>query len=104
MQLPQHNLHAPDELLFTPRAAELWEASPQTHIEIKEGIHLVLNNGDRLEQLLRIHGPHHAIHSEWAHVESEQERAARTDGRWRDRGERAKQKIFNDLDKSSIIH
>lgn len=85
LQQPQHNLHTPDELLFTPRAAELREASPQTHIEIEEGIHLVLNNGDRLEQLLCIHGPHHTIHSEWTHGESEQERAARTEGRWRDR-------------------
>lgn len=37
----------------------------KTHIEIKEGVHLVLNNGDRLEQLLCIHGPHHAVHSVW---------------------------------------
>lgn len=104
LQQPQHNLHAPDELLFTPRAAELRETSPQTHIEIEEGIHLVLNNGDRLEQLLRIHGPHHAVHSAWTHGESEQERAARRDGRWRDTDERAKQKTVNDLDKPSIIN
>lgn len=46
-------------------------ASPQTHIEIEEGIHLVLNNGDRLEQLLCIHGPHHAVHTAWTQGESE---------------------------------
>lgn len=54
--------------IWTTRAASFslckpQEASPLTHIEIKERIHLVLNNGDRLEQLLCIHGPHHAIHS-----------------------------------------
>ena len=74
------NLHTPDEL-FTPRAVERREASPQTHIEIEEGVHLVLNNGDRLEQLLCIHGPHYAIHSVRTHAESEQGRAARREGR-----------------------
>lgn len=54
--------------IWTTRTAifslcKLQEASPLTHIEIKERIHLVLNDGDRLEQLLCIHGPHHAIHS-----------------------------------------
>lgn len=38
----------------------------ETHIEIEEGIHLVLNDGDRLEQLLCIHGPHHAVHPAWS--------------------------------------
>lgn len=56
---------------------ELQEASPQTHIEIEKGVHLVLNNGDSLEQLLCIHGPHHAVHSARTRGETEQERALR---------------------------
>lgn len=53
------------------RAEEQRGASPQTHIEIEEGVHLVLNNGDRLEQLLCIHGPHHAVHPAWTQGKSE---------------------------------
>lgn len=42
-----------------------------THIEIEERVHLVLNDGDGLEQLLCIHGPHHAVHSAWRRRETE---------------------------------
>lgn len=70
LQQPQRNLRVP----------ELQEASPQTHIEIEEGVHLVLNNGDRLEQLLCIHGPHYAVHSVQTRGGSEQVRGERE--RW----------------------
>lgn len=76
--------HVAASVLFTTRAAELQEVSPQTHIEIEEGIHLVLNNGDGLEQLLCIHGPHYAIHSVWTHGESRGRRGER----WMEGGQR----------------
>lgn len=41
------------------------EALEETHVKVEEGVHLVLNNGYGLEQLLCVHGPHYAVDSVW---------------------------------------
>lgn len=33
----------------------------KTHIEIEQHIHLVLDNGDGLEEFLSVHGSHYSI-------------------------------------------
>lgn len=59
--------HPPIRRLFqeilhedTPESRET-----RTHVEVEERVHLVLNDGNGLEQLLCVHGPHHTIHSVW---------------------------------------
>lgn len=36
-------------------------ATKETHVEIQQHIHLVLDDGDGLEEFLCVHGSHHSI-------------------------------------------
>lgn len=40
-----------------------WKAAERrgTHIEIQQHVHLILDDGDGLEELLRVHGSHHSV-------------------------------------------